>query len=155
MSKQLIHYLEKALQGALVLSTTAMVLVILLQVIARFALPWSPDWTEEMARYCFVYMVSLGAGLAFKDQGYVNMAALADKLPVKARLLVESFSLAAIGVLMLTMLAYSFPLLQIVRLQTSAAMQVNMAFIYFSMAAMSFLVMLFAFVQLTQKLRAL
>lgn len=153
MRKPPLEYLNRALSWALVLSAGAMVLVVLLQIIARYALPWSPHWTEEVARFCFIYMVSLGAGLALKDNAYVSVTAFLDKLPAKGRMYLESFILLSICLLMLTMLVYSFPLLNIVRLQSSAALQINMALIYFSMMLMSFFVLLYALVQLIQKLR--
>lgn len=155
MIKQLLSYLDRVFGGALIVSATAMVLVVLLQIIARYALPWSPDWTEEMARFCFIYMVSLGAGLALKDNAYVNVTTFLGKFPVKARLYMESIILISVSVLMLIMFVYSFSLINIVKLQTSAALQINMAFIYFSMMLMSFFVMLQAIVQLTEKLRHL
>lgn len=155
MSKLLLHYLDKILGGALVVSASTMVLVVLLQILARYALPWSPEWTEEMARFCFIYMVSLGAGLALKDNAYVNVTTFLNKFPDTARLYMESIILIAVSVLMLIMFVYSFPLLAIVKLQTSAALQINMALIYFSMMLMSFFVMLYAIIQLTEKLRNL
>lgn len=155
MRKQLLNYIDKALAGALVISTSAMILVVLLQILARYALPWSPDWTEEMARFCFIYMVSLGAGLALKDNSYVSVTTFLHKLPEKVRVYMESIILISISALMLIMFVYSFPLVSIVRLQTSAALQINMAFIYFSMMLMSFFVMLHAIVQFTEKLRHL
>lgn len=153
--RKLLNYLDKALAWALVISASAMILVVLLQIMARYALPWSPDWTEEMARFCFIYMVSLGAGLALKDNAYVNVTTFLGKFPVKVRLYMESIILSSVSMLMFIMFVYSFPLLKIVSLQTSAALQINMALIYFSMMLMSFFVMLYAIVQLTEKLRHL
>lgn len=155
MSKQLLNYMDKALAGALVISTSAMILVVLLQILARYALPWSPDWTEEMARFSFIYMVSFGAGLALKDNNYVGVTIFLNRLPAKARVYMESIILISISVLMFIMFVYSFSLINIVRLQTSSALQINMALIYFSMMLMSFFVMLYAIVRLTEKLRNL
>lgn len=155
MRRPLLDYLDKALSWALVISAMAMILVVLLQIIARYALPWSPHWTEEVARFSFIYMVSFGAGLALKDNAYVNVTTLLAKLPPKAKLYMESLILLFICVLMLSMFAYSFPLLKIVKLQHSAALQINMAFIYFSMMGMSFFVSLYAIVLLIEKLRHL
>lgn len=153
MRRPLLHYLDRALSGALVVSSLIMVLVVVLQIIARFALPWSPPWTEEVARYCFVYLVSLGAGLALKDNSYVSMTFLPDKLSRPARRYLEGFILFSIAGLMLAMLLACFPLLNIVRLQTSAALQINMALVYFSMVVMSFFTLLYALVRFLHLLR--
>lgn len=153
--KKLLKYLDNTLSILLIISASAMVLVVLLQIIARYALPWSPHWTEEVARFCFIYMVSLGAGLAIKDNAYINVTTFLMKFSNTGRLYMESIILFSICLLMLIMFIYCFPLLNIVKLQTSAALQINMAFIYFSMMVMSFFVMFYALVQLIEKLRQL
>src|SRR5690606_12585060 len=141
-------FLDKILEWSVVISFMLMIVVVMLQIIARYALPWSPHWTEEMARFCFIYMVSLGAGLAIKDRAYVNVTTLLDELKGPVRFYADSMILLSIIVLMVCMLIYSIPLLKIVSLQNSAALQINMSIIYFSMTAMSFLVALYAGVQL-------
>jgi TRAP-type transport system small permease protein len=155
MSQRLLKYMDRALSWALIGSSVAMVLVVVLQIVARYALAWSPSWTEEVARFCFVYLVSLGAGLALKENAFVSVTLLPDQLSVRGRLLLESLILGVIIGLMGVMLAYTFPLLQIVRLQSSSALQLNMAFIYFSMTLMSFFVGLYALLHLREKIRLL
>lgn len=135
---------EKSLERAVIISFILMMITVILQVVSRYALPWSPAWTEELARFCFVYMVSLGAGLAVKDKAYVRVSIIFDKISRKAGLILENVILGSLILLMAVMLYYSFSLMQVVTLQQSASMKVNMAFIYFSMTAMSSLVLAYA-----------
>ena len=44
-------FLDKILEWSVVVSFMLMIVVVMIQVIARYALPWSPHWTEEMARF--------------------------------------------------------------------------------------------------------
>lgn len=141
-------FLDKILEWAVTITFIIMIIVVMIQIIARYALPWSPHWTEELARFCFIYMVSLGAGLAIKDRAYVNVSTFLNKTKGRTRFYLDSFILIAVLVLMLFMLIYSIPLLEIVSLQSSAALQINMALIYFSMTCMSFFVILYSVVQL-------
>lgn len=145
--------LDKILEWAVTLNFMVMILVVMLQVIARYALPWSPHWTEELARFCFIYMVSLGAGLAIQDRAYVNVTTFLHLFQGRARFIMDSLILMGIILLMTIMFIYSLPLIQIVTLQTSAALQINMGFIYFSMSCMSFFVILYALVQLMDNVR--
>lgn len=145
--------LDKILEWAVTLNFMLMILVVMLQVIARYALPWSPHWTEELARFCFIYMVSLGAGLAIQDRAYVNVTTLLNMFQGRARFVMDCLILLGIILLMLVMFIYSIPLIGIVTLQTSAALQINMGFIYFSMCCMSFFVILYALVQLRDNYR--
>ena len=146
-------YLDKILEWAVTVSFMLMILTVMIQVIARYALPWSPHWTEEMARFCFIYMVSLGAGLALKDRSYINVSLFLDWLDVKARNWMDAFILLCIILLMIVMLVFSIPLIEIVSLQDSASMKINMAFIYFSMTCMSFLVMFYSILEIRSKLK--
>lgn len=144
--------LDKILEWAVTISFMLMIVTVMLQVIARIALPWSPHWTEEMARFCFIYMVSLGAGLAVKDRSYINVSLFLDWLDVKARIWMDTFILICITLLMLCMLVFSIPLMDIVSLQDSASLKINMAFIYFSMTCMSSFVAFYSIMELKKNI---
>lgn len=148
MKRPGLGFLDKLLEWAVIFSFMAMIIVVIIQIVARYALPWSPHWTEEMARFCFIYMVSLGAGLAIKDQAYVKVTTFLHMFTDKARFYMDTLILTGILVLMLGMLIYSIPLIKIVSLQNSAALQINMSVIYFSMTLMSLFVILYSLVQL-------
>ena len=140
--------LDKVLDWAVIGCFILMILTVCLQVFARYALPWSPPWTEELARFAFIYMVSLGAGLAIKDRSYVNVDILLQSLGERKRVILDSFILMLIILLMGLMLWYSIPLIRIVQLQQSASLKINMALIYLSMFFMALLVILYAYLEL-------
>lgn len=142
--------LHKALEWAVIGSFVLMILTVCLQVFARYALPWSPPWTEELARFCFIYMVSWGAGLAIKDRSYVNVDILLQSLGERKRVILDSFILMLIILLMGLMLWYAIPLIRIVQLQQSASLKINMALIYFSMFCMALLVIVYAYRELVK-----
>lgn len=144
--------LDKILEWGVIISFSLMIVTVMLQVIARIALPWSPHWTEEMARFCFIYMVSLGAGLAVKDRSYINVSLFLDWLDVKARIWMDTFILICITLLMLCILVFSIPLMDIVSLQDSASLKINMAFIYFSMTCMSSFVAFYSIMELKKNI---
>lgn len=56
------------------------VVCVLVQVISRNFLPSAPSWTEEMARYSFIYMVAFGCGVAVHRNEFVNVEFLHDAL---------------------------------------------------------------------------
>ena len=146
-------YLDKVLSFLVVSSFILMIAVVVLQILARYALPWSPNWTEEMARFCFIYMVSFGAGLAIQDRGYVSVNTLLDKLSPPARKRLEIIILIFVIILMLTMFVVSIPLAQIVSLQISPAMQLNMSIMYVSMACMGLFVSIYSILQLLERIK--
>jgi TRAP-type transport system small permease protein len=65
----------------------------------------------------------------------------------------DTLILLAIIILMLCMLVFSIPLMEIVSLQNSASLKINMAFIYFSMSAMSFLVLFYSILAIRSNLK--
>ncbi|MFO7825413.1 MAG: TRAP transporter small permease [Cyclobacterium sp.] len=145
--------LDKILGFFLNLSFVLMIAVVLLQIIARYALPWSPNWTEELARFCFIYLVSIGAALAVKDKGYVSVNTFLDRLSPKAKSKMEAFILVFIIALMFTQFVFSLPLMDIVTLQKSPSLNLNMAFMYGSMAIMGFFVSLYSIFELLKKFK--
>jgi TRAP-type C4-dicarboxylate transport system permease small subunit len=145
--------LDKILEVAVTISFILMIITVMIQVIARYGLPWSPHWTEEMARFCFIYMVSLGAGLAVKDRSYINVSIFLDWLDSRTRIWMDTMILLAIILLMMFMFVFSLPLMEIVSLQNSASMKINMAVIYFSMSAMSFLVLFYSILAIRSNLK--
>ena len=47
--------------------------VVLYQIFARYALPKSPVWTEELSRYLFAYLVVLASGAVLGHKRHVNL----------------------------------------------------------------------------------
>ncbi|MCC5937610.1 MAG: TRAP transporter small permease [Lunatimonas sp.] len=148
-----LKYLDRVLSFLVVTSFVVMIAVVVLQILARYALPWSPEWTEELARFCFIYLVSLAAGLAIQERLYVSVDFLLEKLKPAVRRGLEIGILVLIVVFMFTMAAVSLPLVQIVSLQRSPAMQLNMSWMYAAMTAMGFFVGLYGSFQLVERIK--
>jgi len=60
---------------ALLVATT------LLQVLSRYVLSKPFDWTEEAARYIFVWVAMLGAGMAAKDRAHFFVDLILERMP--------------------------------------------------------------------------
>ena len=64
--------------GAVLL--TVLVATTLLQVLSRYVLRQPFDWTEEAARYIFVWVGMLGAGIAAKDRAHFFVDLLLERM---------------------------------------------------------------------------
>jgi TRAP-type C4-dicarboxylate transport system permease small subunit len=51
----LLSWLQNIFNTAAVLSLLGIVVVVLFQIFARYALPQAPVWTEELSRFLFIY----------------------------------------------------------------------------------------------------
>ncbi len=58
-----------------------MSLCVLLQVISRYLLDLGVHWTEEIAAYCMVWAVYLGASIGVRHHFHIRMILLIEKLP--------------------------------------------------------------------------
>lgn len=58
-----------------------MVLIVFLNVILRYFFHSGLTWSEELARYQFVWVVFLGAILAYKDKGHLAVDLLVGVVP--------------------------------------------------------------------------
>jgi TRAP-type C4-dicarboxylate transport system permease small subunit len=64
----------------------------LLQVLSRYVLRQPFDWTEEAARYIFVWVAMLGAGIAAKDRAHFFVDLLLERMPPKLAKYVTVFT---------------------------------------------------------------
>ena len=95
--------IERILKAGTLISTIGFVGSTLIQIYARFFLASAPSWTEESARFFFVYAMSFAAGLAMKDNYFVHLDVLYSKMKEKYKRTVDiviSFSvLTLFGIL--------------------------------------------------------
>lgn len=82
-----------------------LLLVLFLQVFTRYVLNDPLSWTEEAARYMYVYIVFLGASAAISDRSHVGIDYFAKALPVGAQWIVSLLVNLAI-LATLSLLAY-------------------------------------------------
>ncbi len=91
--------MRRFVELAAVASLVAMVLVVTLQVFARFLLPSAPAWTEELSRILFIYSVAFGIGVAVDREELVRLALLDQYLsPGYRRLMSRTTQLLVIGI---------------------------------------------------------
>lgn len=67
------------------LCALVMLSAIFWQVFTRFVIKSPAIWTEEIARYAFIYMAMFGAAVGVKKGSHFGMSLISDKLKDKAR----------------------------------------------------------------------
>lgn len=114
-----------------------MTVLVFIQVVIRYVFSNSLSWSEEMARYIFLWLSWIGASYAVKQRGHFRVEMLANMIKGHARVRFEyviliiwflsSFALAWCGIQMLLFLYESG--------QVSAAMEIPMTWAYASVPA--------------------
>ena len=114
---------------------------VLIQIISRNLLPSAPSWTEEAARYTFIYMVAFGCGVAILKDEFVFVEFFRDYLEGKGMHKANKAVRLLVTCLMLLLSAYllffSVPGLAFIKFRmVSTAMQIPMQIVYFSQVLM-------------------
>lgn len=126
----------------------AFVVCVLIQIISRNLLPSAPSWTEEAARYTFIYMVAFGCGIAILRDEFVSVEFLHDALEARGLGSVNKIIKLLIYLMMLVLcifiLLQAEPKFAFIKFRmVSTAMQLPMQLIYFSQ------ILLFGFMSLS------
>ncbi len=128
--KKIRIFLDQLINWLVILCVIAMVIVIFMQVIFRFILNDPLSWSEELARYLFVWITFLGAAICARDRGHIGMDYVVSKFPVKVQKIIEHFGLALMVVISLTIAISSIETVVSNFGQVSPALRLNMGLIY-------------------------
>ncbi len=69
----------------------AIVVVTFMQVLSRYVLQTSLAWTEELARYLFIWLASLGAAYGFKVRSHFLIRFLVEKFSQQVQFAIATF----------------------------------------------------------------
>lgn len=101
----LLRAVDRILDGATLALLTALLLVVGAQIFARYVLNHSLFWSEELARYLFIYLVFLGAAIVLRREGHIRVSFFVEKLPPGPRRVVavlgDILLLAFVGIVLI------------------------------------------------------
>jgi TRAP-type transport system small permease protein len=107
-----------------------MILVTFAQVIFRYVFRSPLPWSEELARYCFVWIVFLGATLGLERGVHIGVDILTILLPQRLQHLLLRFNQLLILGFALFIVVASLAVLEANQLQYSPALGLQMAKVY-------------------------
>jgi C4-dicarboxylate transporter, DctQ subunit len=112
------------------LLVAVMTVDIFVQVVFRYGLQSALSWSEELARYLFVWVIFVGVSVAVRRNQHISMTALVGFLPTRTRAALTLLALLAfIG--FLALLGWvSVPLIQNARGTVSSELQLPIAWVY-------------------------
>ncbi len=90
------------LEWSLCIVLVGIVAVTFSQVLSRYVLQASLAWSEELARYLFMWLASLGAGYAFKTRSHFLLRFVVDKFSVKLQMTVATLVVALMTIFLVT-----------------------------------------------------
>ncbi len=124
------HLLAKAEAGALIILVSAVTIVVFLQVIYRYVLIQPLYWSEELARYLFIWLSIFGAVLGVQKRGHFGLDFFYRMLPERGRGFLQLLIHLLMGGISLVILIQGVKLVQATALQKSPAMEISMGWAY-------------------------
>ena len=108
-----------------------MLITIFSQVVTRYGFGYTPVWSEELARYLFVYVVFLGSALIMGESGHLSVEFLPTlfKGTIVGKLL-NLLSLVCGYLFVAILLQQGTKMVQIMTFQESAALDMSMSYVY-------------------------
>ncbi|WP_026160456.1 TRAP transporter small permease [Teredinibacter turnerae] len=139
--------LEKLLGRFLALLLFVMVMDVSWQVITRFLLAQPSSYTEELARYLLVWIGLLGAAYAYRTGAHLGLdivtRALAAERALAVALLAHSVS-ASYALIVMVLGGIQLVQLTFALAQVSAALQINLGYVYLVLPLSGVLICVFA-----------
>jgi C4-dicarboxylate transporter DctQ subunit len=124
------HILAKGEAAVLIALVVVMTVVVFLQVVYRYVLTQPLHWSEELARYLFVWLSILGASLGLQKRGHFGLDVFSRMLPKQTKRYMEFLIYLLTGVVILVILIQGITLVQKTVLQESPAMGISMSWAY-------------------------
>lgn len=119
-----------------------MVLVTLAQVIFRYVIEAPLPWSEELARYCFVWIVFLGGAIGLSRGIHLGVDLFVNQLPERLQTALGILTHALIACFAGAVVYASLPVITMNLLQRSPALGVQMSWIYIAIPVSMVLIVL-------------
>ena len=119
--------LETYAVGGLVVTVSV---VVLLQVLMRYLFAYPNPWSEEVSRFCFIWMSMLGASLAVEHRAHFGFDQLTKGLAPRAKNAVEMFSAAVVLMFSVVLVATGIALMSLTIGERSSALNLPIALVY-------------------------
>jgi TRAP-type transport system small permease protein len=128
--RKLVDVYYRLLNWLLVISVAILIIPVSLQIVSRYtSLIPSYIWTEEMARFFFIWMIMIGSMVAIRDGGHFDVD-LWPELAPRANALLRIVSSVFVLVMALVFIWYGIRFVQFGWDQTSELADLPMPFIF-------------------------
>ena len=112
------------LMGLLLIPVTLQIIARYIGIIPRYI------WTEEMARFCFIWIILIGSMIAVRDSTHFNVDLLPKPTTNKGKAMMRMFVDFWILMAALVFIIWGWPLVKFGLLQTSEMAELPMVYIY-------------------------
>ncbi len=129
-TEAMLCWIRRSVEIAVVALFAALTVAVFFQVVARYVFNRPPAWTEELARYCQVWLVLLSSSLCIRKGSHLAVDYLGPTLKSSARKALAIGIGVLIAVYAAVVSIWGIRLMVVGFYQVSPAMQVNMGVVY-------------------------
>jgi TRAP-type C4-dicarboxylate transport system permease small subunit len=147
------NYFQKVLNSLIVVIFGGITIVTIFQVFFRYVLNAPLMWSEEFARYLFVWGVLLATGIGLGKGSHIGVEIIFDRLPAPMRKNIRLFSSLLIIFFSLFLTFYGIQLVGKVMKTQSPALHIPMGFVYAAVPACSLIWVIFSVQKFLSDLR--
>jgi TRAP-type C4-dicarboxylate transport system permease small subunit len=132
--KKVFNGINKALIIVMASFLLVAMVVIGYQVFTRYVLNFTSPWSEELARYCNIWITMLGIGVVLRRGEHIKLdyleSVVTEKGMLKARLLLEVISTTITSIFLAFLLYGGIGILKAANRQTAPGLKISLFFIY-------------------------
>jgi TRAP-type C4-dicarboxylate transport system permease small subunit len=141
---RLVGYLEKAVMSFSILCFAVMTFCGGAQVFSRYVFNMSLDWTEEVARFMFIFTTLLGSSLCVKKMNHINVDLFLVRATPKVQRWMEIFVVFVSCLLFAVMFWYGIEIVVATMDQFAPSTDVSMGLVYLVVPVSGLLMILFS-----------
>ena len=127
---RVLRLIRRSVEITIVTLFAVLTTAVFAQVVARYVFNQPPAWTEELARFCQVWIILLASSICVRKGSHLAVDYLGPALTPGARRVVAVFTGCLVAIYSAAVVIWGARLLMIGLVQTSPAMQLNMGLIY-------------------------
>jgi len=140
----LFKFLRSTLYGISVAAMIAMLALIFSQVITRYIFGFSFEWSEELARFLFVWVVFLGSALIMGEDGHLAVELLPSLLKGSKPGFVLNMLINLCGyAFIFILIIQGWKMTETMTFQTSPGLGISMSYVYAIMPISGILMLLY------------
>jgi TRAP-type C4-dicarboxylate transport system permease small subunit len=143
---KLLKGVRSVLYGFSVVAMSVMLVIIFAQVVTRYLFNYTPEWSEELARFLFVWVVFLGSALIMGESGHLAVQFLPDKFKGTALGTVLDIVINACGYVFIgLLLTQGWKMTSIMTFQRAPGLDIPMSWVYVIIPVSCVLMLLYLF----------
>ena len=144
MINRISNFLSRLTEIVSMVLFSVLIISVFLAVSDRFLIHRGLFWTEELARFLFVWLGSLTAAIMVQRRGHFAVSVLTEKLlDERGRQILDIVISVIMLALMVLLLVYGIIYAEFARYQTSPALRIGMCYVYYSVPTGASLMILF------------